>query len=254
MHGLVLRQPFRLDGSRLDACPPHTQAGSPRTLYRYAACLPSFLYAADRALSSKAAVQSLREIVQSLCDLDQKLTGWFGDFRRGKDYALDKEGSLRYLEAGLVWQFKAMSPNELFGPLLRFVSFQNAHIHSLYWQCLLLLRSTLQLLMAQVTWTAHHPRFSALRGRDLRAEVQACANLLCRSIPFLLSSAGGNTSKAAAIRAPLLFARECFARSGQFNKLEWCEMVEAESRAHFATLDWEFVLPWSLLAIIWQPS
>lgn len=96
---------------------------------------------------------------------------------------------------------------------------------------------------------------SAMFGeRDLEAEAYACASLLCRSFPYLLESASGNVLQAASVRLPIHFVQDFFAgRARCEEELEWCLETEGRLRNHFESLHWDALLPWSFLAIMWQP-
>ncbi|KAF2159164.1 hypothetical protein M409DRAFT_60995 [Zasmidium cellare ATCC 36951] len=93
-----------------------------------------------------------------------------------------------------------------------------------------------------------------LRERNFDDESRACANLLCRSMPFLLRSAGGNVSQSASVRLSIFFAQEFFGSSAEYKaELKWCTTAEKLLRDHFPAVHFDALLPWGFLALIWQP-
>lgn len=140
----------------------------------------------------------------------------------------------------------------VFGSSSRFPSFRTATTYVLYLTCVLLCRLALLDLAEVLDSTQKHKAFVGSVDRDLRVECIESAASLCRTIPYLLRSAGGNVSQAAAIRAPMYFFQSAFHRTGVEAEVKCMRDLENEMQTHFRSLNWDALLPWSFLALIWE--
>jgi hypothetical protein len=116
-------------------------------------------------------------------------------------------------------------------PAICFSSFLIATCHAFSWVCLLLIR---QALLCLPEHTNEHTI-----PRDLLADTDATADLLCASVPYLAKTAGGVLNKAVSVRAPLHFAGEWFEQTSRNEvKLQWCREREAEMQMQLPFLQW----------------
>lgn len=115
-------------------------------------------------------------------------------------------------------------------PALQFSSFLGATCHAFYWVCLLLLRQALLALPQR--------RSETTSPRNLVADINATADHLCASIPYLANTAGGVLNKGVSVRAPLHFASEWFEQNQNELKLQWCRETEVEWQKQLPFLQW----------------
>jgi hypothetical protein len=131
------------------------------------------------------------------------------------------------------------------GRALKYRSVLEASYHSLYWVCILLIREALLDLSSRRTDTASG------KQRSYYAVIDQCADLLCESIPYLSEAADATVLRAMVVRAPLHFASRWFLRTGNMEKLDWCQAVEKRIRSDAPFLQWDALLPWSFFSILW---
>lgn len=77
------------------------------------------------------------------------------------------------------------------------------------------------------------------------------ADELCCTATYLSADAAGDIWKASAMRAPLYFASSWYERSGDREKIAWCKGVESIVRKEAPYLEWDALMPWSLLVMNW---
>jgi len=77
------------------------------------------------------------------------------------------------------------------------------------------------------------------------------ADELCWTAAYMSARADGDVWKASVIRAPLHFAMSWYERTGDREKIEWCKEVERIARKEAPYLEWDALMPWSLLVINW---
>ena len=126
---------------------------------------------------------------------------------------------------------------------LRFSSNAQATYLTLYWVCLLLLQQALLRLS--------NPGSKA--GCKLITNIDWCADMLCRSIPYLLETADGPISKALAVRGQIHFAIEWW-RTRNEAKLLWCREIGLRLRKELPYLNWDALLRCSFSAIYNSPE
>ncbi|KAK3663679.1 hypothetical protein LTR22_005380, partial [Elasticomyces elasticus] len=205
--------------------------------------------AADRADKSGG---SMLLVVHELRDLEVALENSLGP-----DPLYSVNGTGRTWSTGDVHLHPSLQPflarlERMFGHPTTFQSFHVANIYTLYWSSLLLLRMSMLRLDRCAASRGDLAALAALKDRDLEAECFACGTLLCRSIPSLLREPGGNISQAASVSAPLYLARQCFETLGLIAQLECVQEVTSEMRSHYRSLNWDALLPWSFLALVWR--
>ncbi|KAK4894569.1 hypothetical protein LTR27_007210 [Elasticomyces elasticus] len=218
-------------------------------LLNYVERVPHLLQAADRADESGG---SMLLVVQELRDLEVAL-----EQSLGPDPLYSVNGTGKTWSTSDVHLHPSLQPflarlERTFGHPTTFQSFHVANIYVLYWSSLLLLRMSMLRLDRCAASRGDLAALAALKDRDLEAECFACGTLLCRSIPALLREPGGNISQAASVSAPLYLARQCFETLGSIAQLEWVQEVTSEMRSHYSSLNWDALLPWSFLALVWR--
>ncbi|KAK3661198.1 hypothetical protein LTR56_000321 [Elasticomyces elasticus] len=211
--------------------------------------VPHLLQAADRADESG---DSMLLVVQELRDLEVAL-----EKSLGPDPLYSVNGTGKTWSTSDVHFHPSLQPflarlEQMFGPPTTFQSFHIANIYILYWSSLLLLRMSMLRLSRLAASRGDLAALAASKDRDLEAECFACGTLLCRSIPSLLREPGGNISQAASVSAPLYLAQQCFDTLGLIAQLEWVQEVTSEMRSHYRSLNWDALLPWSFLALVWR--
>ncbi|GAM88635.1 hypothetical protein ANO11243_066690 [Dothideomycetidae sp. 11243] len=130
------------------------------------------------------------------------------------------------------------------GPV-RFISFLESSCHILYHVCVLLLAEVL-MDMSALEGTLNHTTASSLAST-----MDGCADMLCRSVPYVAVNAGAAACQAMACRSPLHYAKRWYSRSGQASKVQWCTQVEDHFRNQAPFLEWELLLPWGLFTVPW---
>lgn len=187
-------------------------------------------------------------VASRLGNLDQRLEQWFLDYGKDSRNHIKQRSTTFDLSPGPPTRHLPIRPlSPVFRSELAFQSHHAANVHAIYWQCLAVLRAT----MHKVQSLSCAPPDDE---RNLELEACACANLLCRAIPYLLTSASGNVSQASAVRLLIHVTKEFFASSPEYkSELDWCTAAESQLQGHFFTLNWETLLPFSLVAISWQP-
>ncbi|KAK5676260.1 hypothetical protein LTS10_011072 [Elasticomyces elasticus] len=218
-------------------------------LLKYVERVPRSLQAADRAGESGG---GMLVIIQELRDLEVAL-----ESSLGPDPLYSVNGMGKTCSTDDVHLHPSLQPflarlERMFGQPTTFPSFHVANTYILYWSSLLLLRMSMLRLARCAASRGDLAALAALKDRDLEAECFACGTLLCRSIPFLLLEPGGNISQAASVSAPLYLARQCFETLGWIAQLEWVQEVTSEMRSHYRSLNWDALLPWSFLALVWR--
>lgn len=205
-------------------------------LIRLALRLPGLLQAAD--LVAKRATPSTKGMLWTATDaqsalqlLKKDLECWYS--QSGMEYYFwnDRTGALVYQAPN--------SPGIAQVPLC-FTSPLYAAQLGVYWTCLLLLNHA----WLCVSHVAQH-RFQACQ---LSLAADSCADMLCKSIPYLLNTADGHISKALAVRAPLHFAKDWWRKRDQ-TKLLWCNEVELQLRKEVPYLNWDALLPCTFSAL-----
>lgn len=255
VHSLMFRKPFRLEILSCRPDKPSQAAGEIEQLLQLTSSLPSLLHQADMAVASNRSILRLRSIAHRLQTLDKRLVKWFQDFQAIEAHRIEDPNTTFGLSKGPPSRDLPIPLlNPPFRDELNLRSHHAANVHTMYWQCLLLLRMTMQNLGRLINSHKDVDTPVAFGGRDLKEEARACANLLCRSIPFLLRYAGGNVSQAASVRLPIHFAKAFFSsRAECAAELEWCNIAEEVLKGRFEALQWEWLVPWGFLAIMWQP-
>lgn len=234
MHALVHRRPMLFGEGSLRSNVRTAYPGSVDVLFQLSARLPLLLQATDRFCASKSDDHSEKaRIGQSLLNLEDSLFCWLTKFK----------------PSAAVLKACAAPPSEITSEPLIFDSYFEGMALNFYWvtrlliaQCLLDLESLLP---------PEHAATESSSCQDFAVEAERFASLLCRSIPSMAESCGGMISKGLAMRAPLHFAGRWYERSGYAKGLEWCKDVECQLRGEMAWLNWDALLPWSFVALLW---
>lgn len=243
MHGLVLRQ--RLP---LEEVPLHTYISDSVPCYlenfvQIALQLPGLLERADAVTRDPAIGCDRETVIEQFTALQHDLhTSWLAEARTfeipcPEAIPKDIESPPRRLY---------LTPS---GSLvaLQFDSFLIGLSYSFYWTCMLVLRSTLEELLASSSGNDIIPVTGCLSNET----ASAISDLLCRTIPFLLDTAGGLTSQAIAVRAPLFFLVRYYERTKDYDRLEWCRRAETSVRERVPFLQWDAMLPIAFRTINW---
>ena len=250
-HALIIRDPGPLQSVACHSDQQTCSTSGLERLLQHAMRVPSLIQAADNVGKSHSGLRSLLPAIQKVLSLERDFETWLA--QSPLPTATDLKSPPASVVSGSTSLQTCLARVErVFGLASTFPSFGIANTHVLYWICILLLRMSLLDLIRLAASFEDHAALAAVEDRDLEAGIFACATLLCRSIPFLLQEAGGNVSQAAAIRGPIYFAQLCFERLGSNTELECMQTVDAEARSHFHSLNWDALLPWSFLALVWQ--
>lgn len=224
-------------------------------LLQLAATLPSLLHEAEHSVSACRGISRPLSAASRLQELDRRFAEWFKSF--GSSDQKHTEGFRTTFGVSNAMRLRDL-PIQPLSPTFRrelyFKSHHSATVHAMYWQCLLLLRTSMQKLRVQLSQKLGVDMSTIFGERDLEAESCACASLICRSFPYLLDSASENVLQAASVRLPIYLVKEFFASgTGYEEELEWCVETEMRLTSHFESLHWDALLPWTFLAIMWQP-
>ena len=250
MHALVLRR-----GLPLKVMPLLGFQGASPTYYlesfiRRALHLPELLERADSILHSRIRpIDSITSTIKRLRILDEELT-------YSLPYELRSSETLFSFVAITEFGFDVptlVAPSYIFPDALRFPCFLSAISHTLTWTCLLVLRSAQQELVSVLT-SAEHPRPGQGKSSLDCFELDEIANMLCKSIPYLLCTAGEVMAQAMAVRALLYFVKRYFERINSYNRLEWCCKVESGVRETAGLFQWDALLPWGFFWLNWLSS
>lgn len=164
--------------------------------------------------------------------LDQKLCGWLEDY-----YLLTAERFRPLLACTSI-------ESDLNSDKPHFTSFLSYNFHSLYWVCQLLLHSSVLHFSASFpTHTLQAEASSRLAGRY--------AERLHESLTYALQAANGNVIKASAVRLPLYVLQSWYARSAQDDNAQSCYDLEMQLRRQNPDLEFDALLPWSFITLIW---
>ena len=165
-----------------------------------------------------------------LCRLEVDLIEWLAGFDSAAAPSSTEEHHSGEIttDASVFWlQDRPVVTSTAIG----FSSFLSATCHAFTWICLLLLRQALLCL------PEHTDEYTVLR--DISADTDATADLLCASVPYLAKTAGGVLNKAVSVRALLHFAGEWFEQTNKNEvKLQWCREREAETQTQLPFLQW----------------
>lgn len=231
VHALVHRQPMLFGQESLRSRFRIASPGSVDVLLQLSGGLPVLLQATDRMRATKGEDKAeVFRIWQSLLHLEDSLFCWLAKFKPSSP----------------VLKACAAPPSETTSEPLTFCTYFEGMALNFYWvnkllicQCLLDLEDLLP---------ADSP---ASKGQDFAAEAERFAALLCRSIPGMAECCGGMVSKGLAMRAPLHFASRWYEKSGYAEGLDWCREVEDRLRAELKWLNWDALLPWAFVALLW---
>lgn len=85
-------------------------------------------------------------------------------------------------------------------------------------------------------------------------ETHTCATNLGTTISSLVRAAGTDMCRARVVCAPLWFLAEWFSREGDADGVSWCAEVKRSVAGRAEYLNWEALIPWSLLPLVWVPG
>lgn len=228
MQSLCRRQPFPTEY----AAPP-LGSNSPALdfVLDLAFGLPPLLASADlitkqpvkKKSKHEKSVHDLAKVVRDLFALKKMLESWLKSFRGPTEQIKEQDTlSLQRLEN------KRSLPDVTSESLCRI--------------CLLLIHQTLSDL-----YDSHNSdTASQIRAQQLAA---TCAEDLYRTTMLLSIIAERPVSKALATRAPLHFLCNYYKSVGDTTRLERCYEMIASIRVEAPYLNWEMLLPWSLLPL-----
>lgn len=224
-------------------CSSMQSSGPFEDLMQLAAKLPALLEVAERIHRPCGTSHGeLRQTHGQLLSLEDKLVGWLR----------------AYNETGGVPSFHSDSNSDRFQrhaseevtdfpaaivPAWEFDSLLQASYHTFCWTCLLLLRQALLNLQ-------HEPAVRTTE-RDIIADINTMADVLVASIAFFNTSTDTSLNAAVAVKAPLHFASEWFAKCSNAEKLKWCRNTEDTWRKRFCNLQWDNLLAQSFLVLCW---
>ncbi|KAK4493864.1 hypothetical protein PRZ48_015049 [Zasmidium cellare] len=225
MYALVLRSKGPLLEDYLTMSPDSAEPGSIEQLTRLALILPPLLEKID-AFSALNEGDGLQEdslamlqkmsIIQKLDELGEGLVSWRHNFSRDlrQSEIPDTEQQCRHFE----------------------------HLA-------LAFQTILRLLVCEAQSMVHRTNGSLVTSA--RAAADACAKELMESVPSLAASTGGDVGKAMAVRAPFHFVSTWYRRSSNERGLARCSNVESRYRDACSYLDWDALLPFGFLTILW---
>ena len=238
MHGLVLRQGMPLKVMPLLGFQGPAPSYYLESFIRRALHLPELLERVDSISNSHIRpVELITSSIEQLQTLD-------GELISSLPHELRSSRTLFSCVAITEFDFDVRS--HVFPDALRFPSFLSAVSHTLIWTCLLALRSAQQELIS-VLPSAAHPQPDQGKRSVSCSEPDEVSNMLCKSIPYLLCTAGEAMAQAIAVRTPLYFVKRYFEHINSCDRLEWCCKVEAEVRARVGFFQWDALLPWGFL-------
>lgn len=212
--------------------------------------VPGLIHAADDACTPSR-TQPLLPLMEKIRALEDVLQDWL----RQSPLSIDDDEETP--ATSTVSVHTSLQPSlarleKVFGHVPQSPSSAVANTYILYWTGLLLLQMSLLHLINTAVSRGDLTALDAVSERSLKSQSIATATMLCRSIPFLLREAGGNVSQAAAVRGPLYFAQMCFSSTRSILQLRCVQEAEDASREHFRSLNWDALLPWTFLGLIWQ--
>lgn len=89
------------------------------------------------------------------------------------------------------------------------------------------------------------------KNESSQALADGCAENLTKHVPLLAATTAGDVGKAMAARGPIYFASRWYQQSKNSKALEQVLTLEAQFRDTFVYLDWDALLPFSFLALLW---
>lgn len=202
---------------------------------------------------ARSGVGSLLQLAVQLPSLLQKTDGLRSAGHKGLGEAESVRSCIADLEESLsVWMMAhhehlaRIDPDDTSseasnGPLI-FRSYLESHIASLYW--------ILRLLICQCVLDLN-ANLVDRRDHLYREKADRYAALLRLNFFYLSGTSGGPICRGLAVRALLYFAGKWYETSSNQTWLAWCNMNEAQVRAEMEWIDWDALLLWSQLALLW---
>lgn len=222
MHALINRKAITASDAILERCLGGAP-GSVESLMQLSSRLPRLLEASSpryRKASHRNEVASL-QVLASL--LAKEFDVWLQDY--------EKPG-FRYRR----------SP-------LEFLSFVDANILGLYWCSRLLLAECSAQLQSIADSGRGSQRSEVIHCYEDEADMYAA--YLFDAAVAIQKYEGSALSKAMAVRTPLYFAGKWWLRSGDRRRLQKVLDMESRMRSDLPAIDWDTVLYWSFVAIMW---
>lgn len=234
VHALVHRRPMLFGEERLRSHVRTAYPGSVDALLQISGRLPVLLQSTDQLRDSNGADRNDITITRRhLFMLEESLFCWL----------------TRFKPSTAVLKACAASPSETTSEPLIFDTYLEGMTMNFYWVNKLLIAECL--LDLERLHPLDPPDSNNSTSQDFSAEAERFAALLCRSIPSMAECCGGLISKGLAMRAPLHFASRWYEKSGYVNGLMWCEEVESQLKTEMCWLNWDALLPWSFVALLW---
>lgn len=213
------------------------QPGTLTAFLNHAVRLPALLQKADKLCADGTADRAaLATCASMLFSLETRLTSWLTDH-----YNVEGYGSAPFKLVPII-TFAGSIPGSHYAPqsAYEFDTFVSANFHTLYWCHILLLRSSV-LDIVEI--------LEPSKASELRMSVHTYATSLCQSVPYLMSSAGGNIAMATTLRSPLLYARRWFERGAFELDLAWCDALESHALNLTSGVQWDNLIPLSHLVL-----
>jgi hypothetical protein len=228
LQSLCNRQPFPAEYA---AAPLYSHPPALDFVLDLALRLPPLLASADQITTPAARENStngnvlhdLAKVVRELLALKKMLDSWFQSFCKPTEQTTSENGSALQL-----WASKRSLPDVTSESLCRI--------------CLLLIHQTLSDLHS----SHNSDTASQVHAHRLAA---ACAEDLYQTSLLLSKVAERPVSKALATRAPLHFLCRYYESAGDAIRLERCHEMIRSIRSEAPYLNWEMLLPWSLMPL-----